>query len=294
VPYRAGTKSRYRVTDTFLQKDREMNAVQAWQFVWDVSTEVVSGDGTGPARIQFKIDSFEFTTSDAIGRNLKFRSSEPDKALLADVQFARSMKPMMATLGMPVEFVIGAGGDITAVEGVNGVTRAFFDAVDTLGAQYSKDAGDAPTTETLTQKWSEILYPPLGGGSLKAGATRDAALRTTYYDRWCSVTSGQIRVTNDDADAFRVEFKGKPEIEELNRPAKNASAIGVAKVRVAASKDCVTAAWRFDRKTGRLVRGELSAKFRMDVSNATPGVGSGFSATYTDIERRVVTELLGK
>jgi hypothetical protein len=294
VPYRAGTKSRYRVTDATFQADRAQNAVQAWRFQWDISTEVTAGDGSGPARVRFQIDSFEFDTTDPIGRPLKFRSADPDKKLLADKDFERSMKPMMSILGMPVEFAIGPGGDITAVEGVDALNRRFLDFVDALGAENSKDVADAPTAELLTQKWSEILFPPLGGGRLAAGSTRDAAFRTTYYDRWCAVTSGQVRVTNDDPDSFRVEFKGKPEIEELNRPAKNAQALGIAKVRVAASKDCVTAAWRFDRKTGRLVRGELHSKYRMDVSTPTPGQGTGFTATYTDIERQIVTEYLDK
>jgi hypothetical protein len=294
VPYRAGTKSRYRVNDSYLQKDRQENAVQSWRYVWDVSTEVVSGDGTGPARVRFKIDSFEFDTTDSIGRPVKMRSKEPDKKLLADIQYARSMKPRFAILGMPAEFVIGAGDDVTAVEGVGPMNRAFLDAVDALGAQYTRDVADAPTVELLTQKWSEILFPPLGGGTLKAGATRDASFRTTYYDRWCAVTSGKLRVTHDDPGSFRVEFRGKPVVEELNRPATNASALAVAKVQAVASDDCVVATWRFDRSSGRLVRGDLSAKFRMDVSIATPGQGNGFAASFTDVERQIVTELLDK
>jgi hypothetical protein len=294
VPYRTGTKSRYRVADAQLNKDRQNNAVQAWRFTWDVGTEVTSGDGAGPARVKFAIDSFEFDTTNPIGRPVKVRSKEPDKELLSDPQFARTMKPMFAILGMPAEFVIGKGGEIASIEGVEPLNRTFLDAVDTLGAQFSEDVGDAPTTESLREKWSEILFPPLGGGALKPGETRDVSFRTTYYDRWCAVTSGKLRVTHDDPDSFRVEFVGTPVIEELPRPAKNASAIAVAKVRIASSKDCVTAAWRFDRKTGRLVRGDLTAKYRVDVSIATPGQGQGFEATYTDVERRIVTELLDK
>lgn len=298
VPYRTGTKNRYRVREAQLSRDRDTGAVQWWQFVWIVGAQVVKGDGTGPARIKFEIESFRFQT-DSVEGPVDIDSGKLDDALLAKEKLGlgRTIRPLVSILRMPVELVIGAGDEITGVEGVDALSRTFLDAVDAIGSKYVKDAIDAPTAESITQKWSEALFPPLGGGTLKAGATRDLVLRTTYLERWSNFNAGKLRVTEDDPDVFRVEFKGKPEMEELNRPAKSPSALGVEKCRIVSSADAYAASWRFDRATGRLLWGRLSSKFRFDISRRN-GVGANgapiFEPRFTDIERRLEVELLDK
>jgi hypothetical protein len=294
VPYRAGTKSRYRVNDGLKLQDLASDAVQWWEFEWFVTTEVVQGDGTGPARVRLTVDDFTFKT-ETPNFPVLFRAKEPIPALLENEELARTLRPQMAVLGMPVEFAIGAGGEVTGVEGAEGLNRKFLEAVDEVGAKYVKDAIDAPSAESLTQRWSEILFPPVGGGTLKSGDARDAKFHLTYYERWDCVTAGRLRLTHADPDAFRVEFKGKPEMEELHRSAKSPAALALRKVQLVSSADSYVAAWRFDTKAGRLVRGSLAAKYRVDVSRGVITDSNGQSypdAHFTNVERRIVTQLL--
>ena len=294
VPYRAGTKSRYRISDGMKAHDLSTDGVMWREFEWFVTTEVVQGDGTGPARVRMTIDDFTFKTQTP-NFPVMFRAKEPMKALLENEEFARSLRPLMATLGVPVEFSIGAGGAVTGVEGVDGLSRKFLATIEEIDPKYLKDTPDAPTDEGLTQTWTEYLFPPIGGGTLAAGATRDAKFHLTYFERWDCVSTGKFRVTHSDDSGFRVEFKGKPEIEELARAAKSESAAGIEKMRTASSADSYLGAWRFDRATGRLVRGSVHVKYRIDVSRRAGDQGNGqpaFNASFTNVERRIVTELL--
>lgn len=298
VPYRTGTKSRYRVRDAQLSVDRDTKVAQWWQFVWVVAAEVVKGDGTGPARVRFEIESFRFQTDSPAGP-VDIDSGKLDDALLAkeELGLGRTIRPLVAILHMPVEFVIGAGGQITAVEGAEALNRTFLDAVDAVGSKYVKDAIDAPSAESLTQKWSEILFPPLGGGTLKGGATRDARFETTYYERWLNVNAGKLRATEDDPGVFRVEFRGKPEMEEMSRPARSPMSLSIEKCRIVSSADAYVGSWRFDRTTGRLVWGRVTSKFRFDLSRRNGVDANGapiFDPRFTDIERRILVELLDK
>jgi len=294
VPYRAGTKSRYRISDGQLLRDLDTDGYVFREFEWFVTTEVVQGDGTGPARVRLTIDDFTFKT-EAPNFPVMFRAKEPMAALLENEEFARSLKPQMAILGMPVEFAIGPGGAVTGVEGADGLNRKYLEAVEELGPKYLKDAIDAPTAESLTQTWTELLFPPIGGGKLAGGATRDASFHLTYYERWDCVSAGKLRLTHADEGAFRVEFKGKPELEELHRPVKSPAAAQIKYARVVSSADSYVAAWRFDTKTGRLVRGSIHAMYRFDISRGTTKDANGNEipdSNFTNVERSLVTELL--
>jgi hypothetical protein len=296
VPYRTGTKSRYRVSDGQKAHDLSTDGVMWREFEWFVTTEVVQGDGTGPARIRLTLDDFTFKTQTP-NFPVMFRAKEPMTALLENEEFARSLKPQMAILGVPVEFSIGAGGAVTGVEGVDGLSRKFLAAVEELGPKYMKDTPDAPTAESLTQTWTEFLFPPTGGGTLAAGATRDAKFHLVHFERWDCVSAGKFRLTHADEGGFRLEFKGKPDMEELSRAVKSQSAAGIEKMRVVSSADSYVGAWRFDRTAGRLVRGSVHAKYRIDVSRRTGAAQVGqpqFDARFTNVERRIVTELLDK
>lgn len=300
VPYRAGTKSRYRVEESQLLTDVDSGGQTWWRMIWGVSAEVGTGDGTGPARLRFQVDSFRFQTY-AMGQRIDFDSEHPDKTLLDDasLNLARTLKPLLATLGVPVGLVIDASGAVQSVEGAEALTRKFVDEVDKLSAKAARMATDAPTAESVQQKWTEFLFPPLGGGTLSAGDAREIAFRTTFPDieRWGSLTNGKVRVTHDDPDAFRVEFKGRPVIEELNRPVRGEAAATIEKVRIDASADSTVASWRFDRKAGRLLESTLHAKYRI-VLGRRAGVDERgqpvFSHPYTWVERSVRAVLLDK
>lgn len=294
VPYRTGTKSRYRISDAMKAHDLNSDGVMWREFEWFVTTEVVQGDGTGPARVRLTIDDFTFKTQTP-NFPVMFRAKEPMKALLENEEFARTLRPLMATLGVPVEFSIGAGGAVTGVEGVDGLRQKFLETVEEIDPKHLKNTPDAPTAEVLTQSWTEFLFPPIGGGTLAAGATRDAKFHLIYFERWDCVSAGKFRLTHSDETGFRVEFKGKPEMEELARAAKNESSAGIEKMRVASSADSYVGAWRFDRATGRLVRGSVHAKYRVDVSRGVVQDANGQSipkSSFTNVERRIVTELL--
>jgi len=297
VPYKKGVKCRYRVHDAELRKNRDTDEAWWGQWIWTVSTEVIQGDGSGAARIRFQIDSFRYQT-EAPGRRIDVDSENPDRKLIDDPQFglARGIKPFLAIRGMPVEFVIDAGGVVRAVDGVKEMNRKFLDVVSTFGAQEEQNADDAPTAENLIERWGECLFPALGGGKLKGDATRDASFRTTYADRWCSVASGRLRATHDDADAFRVEFKGAPKMEELLRPAVRPKFQNVEKAQVVTSADAYVLAWRFDRANGRLLAARKRANYRLDISSRA-GVVAGvqqFDPSHTNIDRQIDVELLDR
>jgi hypothetical protein len=294
VPYRAGTKARYRISDGLKLHDQDTDGVVWREFEWFVTTEVVQGDGTGAARVRLTIDDFTFKT-EAPNFPVMFQASKPMPALLENEEFARSLKPQMAILGMPVEFEIGPGGAVTGVEGADGLNRKFLEAVDEVGAKFVKDAIDAPTSESLTQTWTELLFPPIGGGKLAAGGTRDASFHLTYYERWDCVSAGKLRLTHANEGAFRVEFKGKPELQELHRPVKSPAAAQIKNARIVSSADSYVAAWRFDTKTGRLVRGSVHATYRFDISRGVIKDPNGEDipdSNFTNVERSLVTELL--
>lgn len=292
IPYRAGTKSRYRVMEASLARDLQTNLVSAWRFVWEVTAEVTQGDGSGAARVRFTVDAFKYQ-SEAMGRPIAVDSRHPDPKLLDDPQLGlgRLVRPLLATCGVPVEFVIAPTGAIGEVEGADALRRAYLDVVDSFGADAPREALDAPDAESLRERWSETLFPALGGGELAGGARRDASLRTTVFERWAVVTKGSLRATHDDPGGFRVEFRGTPAIEEVNRPARTAVGRAVEKMRVDASADSFRASWHVDRAAGRVTWGKLEAKYRAAASSRTSD-GTGYSAQWTNVERLTTFELL--
>jgi hypothetical protein len=197
---------------------------------------------------------------------------------------------------MPVEFVIDAGGVIRAVDGVKAMTRKFLDTVSTTsGAQQEQDADDAPTAQLLIEKWGECLFPSLGGGKLKGDATRETSFRTTYADRWPSIATGKMRATHDDPDAFRVEFKGTPAVEEQTTPIVHPKFVSVEKAKVITSADAYGLAWRFDRAKGRLLASRKRAKYCLVVAYRA-GMDENrqqqFVHPYIDLELAIDVELL--
>jgi hypothetical protein len=296
VPYRTGTKCRYRVMDAELRKNRDTEEVWWGRYVWTVSTEVVKGDGSGAARIRFQIDSFKYHT-DAPGRRIEVDSEHPDRKLIDDPAFglARGMKPWLAVCGMPVEFVLDEGGVVRRIEGLESLNRKYLDVVSTFGAQQVQDADDAPTLENMIEKWGQCLFPPLGGGKLKGSASRDAEFRTTYVDSWCAVSTGKLRATHDDRDAFRAEFKGTPAMVEVTKSFVRPKFAAVEKAKVITSADSFVAAWRFDRAAGRLLASRTTWKYCLVVASRAGADEMGrpqYDHPYIDLERRIDVELL--
>jgi hypothetical protein len=296
VPYKTGTKCRYRVREAELQKDRDSDEALWLQFVWTVSTDVVQGDGTGAARVRFQIESFHYQT-EAPGRRIDIDSENPDRKLIDDPSYglARTLKPWLAIRRMPVEFVIDAGGVIRAVDGAKEMNRKFLDVVATFGAQQEQDADDAPTAASLIERWGAYLFPALGGGKIAGGATRATAFRRTQVDGWACLASGAFRATHDDPDAFRVEFKGKPEIEELGGAAKHPKYMNVEKAKIISSIDDYVASWRYDRAKGRLLASRKRAKYCLVVAyraGTDENHQPKYDHPYIDFDLAVDVELL--
>jgi len=297
VPYKTGTKSRYRVTEAELDKERDSGVAHVWQFTWNVSTEVTQGDGSGAARVKFQIDSFRFQTQ-ALGRPIDIDSEHVDRPLLDDKQYmlGRTVKPWLAIRKMPVEFVIDAAGVVRDIDGLDAMNRKFLDAVALFGAQMEQDAIDAPTKESMIERWGAYLFPALGGGKMKASEERKTSqFRTNVADRWALVAVGSFHPTHDDPDAFRVAFVGKPTIEDLNRPATHPSAMNAEGARVFADWNAWQSAWRFDRAHGRLLASALRAKY-LQVVGYRAGVNAmqqpEYEHPYVDMERSVDVELV--
>jgi hypothetical protein len=292
----AGTKSKYRVKEAQLSRDRETSDTQWYHVIWNVTTEVMSVDPSGTARIKFQIDAFRLQTEAATGP-VDFDSERPDETLLAKPEFARGFKPLLAILGVPVEFTVDAGNAIRDVQGVDALRRKYVEALDPFGAKAVAEAVQAPTAENMIETWSEALFPPIGGGTMKAPASRAVVFQKTdtQLERWSAVTRGPLRVTHEDPGSFRVEFKGKPEIVELNRPAKTEMALAVEKARIVASDESTVGAWRFDRTKGRLVFATVAAKYRYDISRRAGKDENGnlvYEPKFTDVERQISVELL--
>ena len=297
VPYRQGTKSRYRIDETEVGVDVETEGQQLVRWITEVVVEVVEGDGSGGARVHLTIDAFRFqTTLPPEGTPAEFDSRHPDRKLLENPDIARAVSPQMALLGQPIELRIGPAGAPVAIEGVESWARLYAEALDHMGARVAAEADDVPRPERELARWSELLFPPTGGGAMKAGERRDATFeRHVFVGRWILSTAGRIEVTHDDPDAFRVEFRGTPQIGESGRGPQTPAAAGIAKMRVVSSADSSRGSWRFGREPGRLLSAEIEAAFRLDTSFFGPP-GPGGAATYTpkyvQVRREVVVDLL--
>jgi hypothetical protein len=292
VPYRTGTKSRYLVSDGRLIHDLESQARDWSNTVWTVATEVMEGDGSGAARIKLTVESFRFQTQMG-ARRVDFDSAKPDKELLADEQLGPILKPLVAICGIEVEFRVDSEGRISGVEGIDPMRRKYLDAVDTFGARAAAEA-EAPDVDRFVEKWAECLFPPVTGGTYAPGATRRATFRTTYFERWAAASTGVVRATHDDQSIFRLEFKAKPQIEELSREARGAIGRSIVKAQVVSSEDSYVASWRFDREKGRLVDSEIEAKYRLDwvVPMGTGKTGNEYERHWWNLERLMTVELL--
>jgi hypothetical protein len=300
VPYREGTKSRYRVREAVLLVDRVSGNRQFVIWTSTVATTVVRGDGTGAARVRVAPESFRFGTD--LPARIEFDSEHPDQDVLGNPMFARALRPALATVGMPFEFEIQATGAARSVDGVSQVARRYEEELDKIGARVAREAADVPTTESLLERWSEILFPPVGGGTMSSADERSIAFLHTQNERWRESAHGKLRVVRNDPDAFAVEFVGRQdEVEELNQPARDPANALIVKARVVASDASFRAWWRFDRKAGRLLQSWLHDKHRYDVSRRVgtdvptpPGVAPGFQPQYIDVEREISVELLEK
>jgi hypothetical protein len=294
VTYKAGTKSRYLVHEALLMRDQEPPHETHWgEWVWTIATEVVRAEADD-VRVKLQLDEFEFHTDGAAGR-VEFKSSSPDPLLLQAEGFDVQLRPWMEVRGIPVEVVLAPGGSVREIRGVQTMTTKFLDALEAVSAKAVENAVWTPNVESLRQRWTDLLFPGFGGGTMKAGETREAAFAFTQHERWAVLSSGRFRATHDDPDVFRVEFKGTPKIQELPREAHTPAGKSVAKVHVQSSADVYVASWRVDRKAGRLVSAELEAKYTQATAvHGTPDERGQLPRIWFDVERLSSVELLAK
>lgn len=263
VPYRTGTESEYRVSHSTRLEELQQGIVSAQREIRTVRLRVVEADGTGDTRIREEPQGFRIQNVTGASYVLEFNSESPDELTLADPNHAIWLKPKLAEFTLPLTVTLDAKGNAVDVDGVEEKDAAWRAALELISAQSAREAQGPNAADELDSR-REWFFPPVGGGTLRAGETRPVQIRrNTGYRCWIAYP-GTLRVTHDDPDAFTVELTATPTVAK--REARNATEEAIHDVRVVASKDAYRASWRFDRETGRLVGTRIEDKYRLDVA----------------------------
>jgi hypothetical protein len=290
-----GTVTRYRVTNAVAQRDRSTGASTGQRWTFEVTTKVTGIADDGTARVRMQVDALRLQVLAADGLNVDFDSRDPDDALLNDPRRAMSVKPLLAIIGVPVEFVLGKHGGCTDIEGLDAWHEAWVEAVEALDPGSSRKAVPPYTRDTVLHEWSEVLFPPILGGTLTVGEPRDVQiLRDTLQDAYVEFR-GPLEATHDDGEVFRVRLLTKAEMMPRQGPARSPQEAAVAGVRVLSSADSYDAAWRFEREPGRLVDAEIDTEYQIHVSWHVGKDGEGedsYQRVFLDVERMTRVELL--
>jgi hypothetical protein len=295
IRYVPGTVSRYRVTNAIMQRNRDNGQAVGQRWDFEVTTKVAAAQDDGSARVQMTVDAIRIQALFPDGLQIDFDSKAPDDAALADRDRAVTIKPMLAVIGIPVEFRLAANGGCTDIEGVDAWHDAWADVVEALTPGSSRKTVSPYTPETVLLEWSEYLFPPILGGTLKAGEERTVQiLRDTLQSAYVEAF-GPLKVTHDDGDVFRLKLITTPTAKKRQAPPRSAQEGAVAGVRVLADADAYYAAWRFAREPGRLVDAEIDTKYQLHVSwerGQDPSGNKSYERVFLDVERLTRVDLL--
>jgi hypothetical protein len=295
VPYRPGTRSRYRVMNVQRITDRNTRGTAAQRWFMDVTTEVVSAAEDNPARVKLTVDSVRIQSILPNGVEFDFDSLHPDERLLADDLVGLAVRPIMATLGLPIEFAVGAAGAPEEVHGTKRWSNGFFDVAMGISPSVAREMIDPYAEATVIEEWTEMLFPPVGGGTMTVGKTRPMDLRRDTFQQSFVRFQGDLRATHDDGERFRVTMLTKPSLLTRTGASRNKVEAAVVKSRVIASDDSYHAAWEFDRKAGRLVHAEIDAAYQLHVSylgGQDPTGQEQYIPRFLDIERKTRVDLV--
>lgn len=296
IPYRAGTKSRYRISTLTRTQDRRTKAAGARRVIYDTAIEVTKGDGSGPAVIRLANEAFDIsaiTGADPAGNSIgwRFDSRDPDERLLKSrPEIEANLKAELVNLDQPLAFTIGAHGGPESVDGVKGWRDRFLTELERVNPKFVTEAPHTPEPELLEDTWGMHLFPRLGGKTLEGGKTRKLLIREDTFYKGYVVHELDARVTHANEDVFTVEAVGKPGWLPRMGAARGTAEGGVHKGHVQASANSSRFMWVVDRKAGRLLAGYYSVKFQLWISWRQGK--DDFGQLFTDLERIERVELL--
>lgn len=292
VPWKRGDVNRfhYDITDLTIYRDRDSGQRNPTQYEWHVLLEVADGDGTGAARLRLTAESLHVYGFQPSGLPFDVNSRDGTTSPFFEIpEVARQVKPVFALLGQPLEFVLDRTGNVADLRGLDAWRDRFTDQVRELEKGGIGEPADLPTRAQVTDMWSEYLFPRIGGGTLKGGATRPWTRVVPEAPPWCIVWTGTVAVTRDDPDAFRVDVFAAPEAKNLGGAASGAG-VGIAKVRAIGTEKSYHAAYRFGRAPGALLEAQIDASYQLWVSRPAAGAPGSptYSPTFNEVLRRVI------
>lgn len=293
VRFEAGTVTRYRITDASAQRDRQSGLSTGQRVIQEVTTRVTSAGDAGSARVRLTVDAVRIQAIQVDGLPIDFDSRDPDDATLENPVAAMAIKPYLVPLGHPLEFELGAHGGCVEIDGIDAWNDAWVECVEALQPGSSRQLVPPYTRETVLQVWSEVLFPPILGGTLKAGEERDVQiLRDTLQNAYIEFR-GPLRVTHDDGAVFRLRLLTKPGVIPRQGAARSPQEAAVARVHVQSDADAYDAAWRFERAPGRLLDAEIDTKYQVWCSWLVGRNQQGedaYQPVFLDVERSTRVE----
>jgi hypothetical protein len=298
VPWRKGWKARYEIEDAVVQKDKGTGALNAFRTTHRVAVDVLEGDGSAGARIRLVVESIRDQGLYPDGRLWDYDSRVGDlEGVLEDPVSGPRARLRLSVRGKPIELRLDGAGRIVDVDGIEAWREAYFAEAERIASSQRGPLAlraEAPSRAILVHPWVESLFPPLGGGTLKAGTPRPFVLRQPVVPPWDVVWTGTLDAARDDADAFRLDARAKPEAER-GPGGESVGSSGIEKIVTPGSDDALRGRWRFARAgdggAGGLLEGQLDQKHELWISQAGGRDAQGnprYRPTFVEIERRVI------
>lgn len=284
---------RYEIEDLTLQRNRQTDSVEPSHWWWYPTLEVIDGDGSGAARLRVVVDRFRFRGfHPRTGFPFEFDSADPLPGMLDEPDLGRRFRPLLAILGEPAEFRTDAAGTIVDTDGLDAWRERWTTELQRIAKGSVGDAPDAPTVQSLVDRWAEWLLPRFGGGKLAGGATRPWTRTQPILAPWTLVWTGTLAVTRDDPDAFRVDISAGPQ-------AKDAGGRGVdpsLRVRAIGVPSSYRAAYRVSRTSGALVAAQIDAKYELwqSVRKGGSEFAPEYERVFLEILRRAIVRRLSE
>ncbi len=295
VPYKAGTTTRYRIENATTQRNRENDLTVFMRRFDDVTTKVTNVAEDGTARVRLTLNAIRLQAYYPNGLIIEFDSRNPDDTILDNPTTALVVKPMLALIGIPVEFQLTTNGAPIEIEGLQAWRDAWEEAVERVAPGDSREISTPFARDTVLLEWRELLFPPVVGEPLAAGTPREIELLRDTMQKAYVQFKGPMEVTHNDGDVFRVRMSAKPEMVARQGKARSPQEKAIAKVHIQSSIGGYYAAWRFNAAKGRLEDAEIEAKYQLWVSwpsGQTAGGSTAYQPVFLQMERQTRVELL--
>lgn len=288
IPWKRGTHNRWRyeIEDFRLAADRATgNREPAW-YVWRALLETIDGDGHGAARLRLTIESVRIRGFNQLGVPYDFRSEVTDDPLLEDPSMSVGLRPLLATLGRPVEFRLDASGNVIDVDGVDDLRDRFL-------AEYQRltkdtDTPAAPTRDSVAEQWSEYLFPRLAGSAVAASKPREWSASETWAAPWRIQWRGDVRPVGTTPDGVVAEVRATPEAVMSGASAPWGASIE--KVRAIPREHGYRAQYRVSRTDPGVAEASIHVRYEVWTAFKAGGGGPGSQGPapqFVEIDRRV-------